>query len=98
MFTSKDEINRLKKENEELKKENYILREENIKLQNEAKELRNITKTYCYLKPKERQISNEEILYIKTLREKEGLSYKSIQEETGWSRATICRVLNGKYD
>lgn len=45
-----------------------------------------------------RKITNEQILYIKTLREKEGLSYSSISKESGWSKATICRVLNGAYD
>ena len=34
---------------------------------------------------------------IKELRSN-GLSYREISKETSWSKATICRVLNGMYD
>lgn len=74
------------------------LYEENRNLRNKVKELETRIKKTGYLEPKERQISNEEILYIKTLREKEELSYSLISKETGWSKATICRVINGAYD
>nr|WP_302661088.1 helix-turn-helix transcriptional regulator [uncultured Clostridium sp.] len=74
------------------------LYEENRKLKKQIKLLEERIKKTGYLEPKERQISNEQILYIKTLRVKEGLSYKAISEETGWSKATISRVINGAYD
>ncbi|MGL5084569.1 MAG: helix-turn-helix domain-containing protein [Clostridium sp.] len=72
--------------------------EENRELKNKVKLLETRFKKTGYLEPKERKITNEQILYIKTLREKEGLSYSSIAKESGWSKATICRVLNGAYD
>ena len=49
------------------------------------------------LKPKIRQISDNDIKRIKTLRN-QGLSYKKINVLTGWSVATISRALNGFYD
>jgi cell shape-determining protein MreC len=72
--------------------------DENRTLRKKVKELETRIKKTGYLEPKERQITNEEILYIKTLREKEKLSYSLISKETGWSKATICRVLKGVYD
>ncbi|GAA0695907.1 MULTISPECIES: helix-turn-helix domain-containing protein [Clostridium] len=51
-----------------------------------------------YLEPKKRQITFDQILQIKALRKNEGMSYSSIAKETGWSKGTISRVLNGQYD
>lgn len=72
--------------------------EENRALRNQIKELESRIKKTGYLEPKERQISDSDILYIKTLKRKERLSYSSISSETGWSKATISRVMNGVYD
>lgn len=49
------------------------------------------------LKPKEKQISDEDIKKIKVMRQK-GMSYREIERNTKWSKATISRVLNGLYD
>lgn len=49
------------------------------------------------LKPKEKQITDDDIKKIKELREI-GLSYGEIANKTRWSKATISRVLNGLYD
>ena len=49
------------------------------------------------LKPKEKQIKDSYIEQIKELRN-DGLSYREISKETSWSKATVCRVLNGLYD
>lgn len=59
---------------------------------------RELIKKTGYLEPKERQISNWEIFYIKTLRAKEKLIYSLISKETGWRKVTVCRILNGAYD
>lgn len=95
---NKDEIEELNIEIERLNVINDKYFNELTKLREENRELKKITKTYCYLEPKRRQITDEQIIYIKTLREKEGMSYKAIMKETGWSKATISRILNGKYD
>ena len=97
IFNKKDEINWEEKYNQ-LALRSEELYEENRELKKQIKHLEGRIKKTGYLEPKERQISNEQILYIKALRQKEGLSYKSISEETGWSKATISRVLNGAYD
>lgn len=49
------------------------------------------------LTPKTKQILNKDIAIIKLLRSK-GLSYREITRQTGWSIATVSRVLNGVYD
>lgn len=49
------------------------------------------------LTPKTKQIPNKDIFIIKMLRDK-GLSYREITRQTGWSIATVSRVLNGVYD
>lgn len=72
--------------------------DENRLLRKRINELETRIKKTGYLEPKQQQITKEQILYIKTLRKKENLSYSSISRETGWSKATICRVLNGVYD
>ena len=49
------------------------------------------------LQSKKRQITDEQVQQIKDLRAK-GLSYRAIQNQTGWSSVTINRALNGIYD
>lgn len=49
------------------------------------------------LTPKTKQIPNKDIELIKLLRNN-GLSYREITRQTGWSIATVSRVLNGVYD
>ena len=49
------------------------------------------------LRPKEKQIKDSDIESIKELRT-QGLSYREISQQTSWSKATVCRVLNGVYD
>ena len=44
-----------------------------------------------------KQIRDSDIASIKELRT-EGLSYREISQKTCWSKATVCRVLNGFYD
>lgn len=67
-------------------KDNIIktLQEENIKLKSESK-----------LKPRQKQVSDEDEDLIKKLK-KEGKPYSYISKATGWSKATISRVINGK--
>lgn len=48
------------------------------------------------LVPKTPLITLEEIEEIKELRE-EGLTYSQIANKTNWSKATISRIINGKY-
>lgn len=76
----------------------YKICDENRELIKKVKLLENRIKATGYLEPKTRQISSEDILYIKTLRSKEKLSYSEIAKESGWSKSTVCRVLNGAYD
>lgn len=61
------------------------------------KEIDELKENRITLKPKEKQIKDSDIEYIKSLR-KEGLSYGEISKRTSWSKATVCRVLNGLYD
>ena len=61
------------------------------------KEIEQLKSLRNNLKPKEKQIKDSDIEYIKELRNK-GLSYREISKKTSWSKATICRVLNGMYD
>lgn len=49
------------------------------------------------LRPKEKQIKDSDIESIKELRT-QGFSYREISQKTSWSKATVCRVLNGVYD
>lgn len=60
-------------------------------LKDEIKELN----SYDKFKKKQKQICDKDINKIKTLK-KEGKSYSYISKETGWSKATISRVLNNK--
>ena len=47
--------------------------------------------------PKTQEITNKQIQEIKELRA-DGLSYRAIEKETGWSKFPIGRVLKGEYD
>lgn len=68
----------LNEKNKEIKKLNY-----------ELEKLKSNTK----FKTKQKQISDEDIDKIKQLK-KQGKSYSYISKETGWSKATISRVIN----
>lgn len=59
-----------------------LLEKENIDLKKEYRS-----------KPKQRQICDKDIDKIKQLK-KQGKSYSYISKETGWSKATISRVIN----
>ena len=63
-------------------------------LKNEIEQLKTLRNN---LKPKEKQIRDADIEHIKELRNS-GLSYREISKKTSWSKATVCRVLNGMYD
>ena len=47
--------------------------------------------------PRTQEITDKQIQEIKELRA-DGLSYRAIEKETGWSKFTIGRVLKGEYD
>ena len=59
------------------------------KLNNELEKIKSDNK----FKTKQKQISDKDIDIIKQLR-KQGKSYSYISSETGWSKATISRVIN----
>lgn len=61
------------------------------KLNNELDKLKSNNK----FKNKQKQISDEDIDKIKQLK-KQGKSYSYISSVTGWSKATISRVINNK--
>ncbi|MDK0695879.1 helix-turn-helix domain-containing protein [Clostridium perfringens] len=61
------------------------------KLNNELEKLKLDSK----FKTKQKQISDKDIEKIKELKSK-GKSYSFISKETGWSKATISRVINNK--
>ena len=70
----------LNEKNKEIKKLNHEL----DKLKSNSK-----------FKTKQKQISDKDIEIIKQLKEN-GKSYSYISKETGWSKATISRVINNK--
>ncbi|MDU6482974.1 MAG: DNA-binding protein [Paeniclostridium sordellii] len=72
------------KQLEEKNKTIDLLRVENLKLKSSSK-----------LQSKIKQISDKDIFKIKKLKD-EGKSYSYISKETGWSKATISRVINNK--
>ena len=49
------------------------------------------------LKKQLEELKDSDIESIKELRT-QGLSYREISQQTSWSKATVCRVLNGVYD
>lgn len=61
------------------------------KLNNELEKIKSNNK----FKTKQKQISDKDIDTIKNLK-KQGKSYSYISKETGWSKATISRVINNK--
>ena len=73
------------------------LRMKQIEIDNLKKEVEDLKSLKNNLKPKEKQIKDSDIQHIKELRSN-GLSYREISKETSWSKATVCRVLNGMYD
>lgn len=96
-----------------LDEENIKLIDENEKLTTKIKELEQILKPYkeeiqklinendklkgkSFL-PKIQEITDLQISEIKNLRSN-GLSYRAIEKETGWSKFTIGKVLKGDYD
>ena len=72
------------KQLEEKNKTIDLLRVENLKLKSSSK-----------LQSKIKQISDKDIIKIKKLKD-EGKSYSYISKETGWSKATISRVINNR--
>ena len=82
---------------EVLEKRYDVLYNKYREAEKEIEELKRRIKATGYLEPKKRLIKWEEILRIKALK-KEGMSYRSISKETGWSKATISRVINGYYE
>lgn len=97
IFTKKGRVN-WEEKYQTLDEKYSILYDKYKEAESEIKELRQRLKVIGYLEPKARQISSDDILYIKTLKSKEKLSYSKIAKESGWSKATVCRVLNGAYD
>ena len=98
--TLEKELNKLKYEEDpeylKAKEELRIVVKDNIelkrKLNNVNKQLNNIK-----LKPREQQITSEDIKMIKELK-KQGLTYRKISSEVNWSICTISKVINGVYD
>lgn len=71
-----------------------VIKEKDSIIDELQKELR-ATKPHSNLKPRVKQISDMDIEKIKRLKE-EGHSYSYIAKATGWSKATISRVINNK--
>lgn len=96
---SQDEwkVNYIKEFNEMRSSYEEKLRVKQMEIDNLKKEIENLRSLRNNLKPKEKQIKDSDIEHIKELRNN-GLSYREISKETSWSKATVCRVLNGLYD
>lgn len=88
-------INEIDKLEQELKDLKQMLQPYKNKIQKLIKE-NEILRSKSFI-PKTRQITDKQIEEIKNLRNS-GLSYRVIEEKTGWSKLTIGRVLNGEYD
>ena len=73
------------------------LHKKQLEIDNLQVEIEKLKDYRCSLKPKEKQITDEDIKNIKRLRNL-GLSYREISNKTSWSKATVSRVLNGLYD
>jgi hypothetical protein len=71
-----------------------IIAEKNTKIDMLEKENRKL-KEDCKFTTKQRQICDKDIEEIKFLKN-EGRSYSYISNVTGWSKATISRVINNK--
>lgn len=70
------------------------LDEKNLKIKELEKEIDTMRSSNKF-KSKQKQISDKDVNRIKRLK-KEGNSYSYIAKETGWSKATISRVINNK--
>ena len=90
-------INYIKEFNEMRNSYEDKLRVKQMEIDNLKKEIESLKSLRNNLKPKEKQIKDSDIEQIKSLRN-DGLSYREISKETSWSKATVCRVLNGLYD
>ena len=90
-------VNYIKEFNEMRDTYEEKLRMKQIEIDNLKKEVEDLKSLKNNLKPKEKQIKDSDIQHIKELRNN-GLSYREISKETSWSKATVCRVLNGMYD
>lgn len=89
--------NQLKDLDEEHKNEIQKLKNEYTKQIKEFEDKIKDLESKIDLQSKKRQITDEQVQQIKDLRSK-GLSYRAIQNQTGWSSVTINRALNGIYD
>ena len=89
--------NQLKDLDEEHKNEIQKLKNEYTKHIKNLEDKINDLESKIDLQSKKRQITDEQVQQIKDLRAK-GLSYRAIQNQTGWSSVTINRALNGVYD
>ena len=96
---SKDDwkVNYIKEFNEMRDSYEDKLRAKQMEIERLKKEIEDLKSLRNNLKPKEKQIKDSDIEHIKELRNN-GLSYREISKETSWSKATVCRVLNGLYD
>ncbi len=89
--------NQLKDLDEEHRNEIQKLKNEYTKQIKEFEDKIKYLEIKIDLQSKKRQITDEQVQEIKDLRAK-GLSYRAIQNQTGWSSVTINRALNGIYD
>lgn len=90
-------VNYIKEFNEMRESYEDKLRAKQSEIDNLKQEIEKLRSLRNNLKPKEKQIKDSDIENIKELRNN-GLSYREISKETSWSKATVCRVLNGLYD
>lgn len=94
-------INSLDNKYKELKNELDKYKIEYQKLYNSKEkyenELNNLKSKSFIPRKRVQQITDQQILEIKNLRNN-GLSYSKIECQTKWSKYTISRVLNGHYD
>lgn len=94
------ELNKFKYEEDlkylRLKEELKIVVKDNINLKNKLSNI-NEKLNNMKLKPREQQITTEDIKRIKDLK-KQGLTYRKIANEVNWSICTISKVVNGVYD
>ncbi|MEG0855176.1 MAG: DNA-binding protein [Terrisporobacter sp.] len=101
IFKSKSQddwkINYIKEFNEMRDSYEDKLQKKQGEIETLKKEIEELRALKSNLRPKEKQIKDTDIEQIKELRN-EGLSYRQISDKTSWSKATVCRVLNGLYD
>lgn len=90
-------INYIKEFNEMRGSYENKLQKKQIEIDSLKLEIERLKNCKNSLKPKEKQITDQDIMSIKRLRDN-GLSYREISIETNWSKATVSRVLNGLYD